>query len=264
MFVTTPSGESLIDRVLFLGRFVNFHTCRLSVEPRYVVINHFVTVAYVVRSLIPTSQVTGAADVSASLTWTSNDNDMRTRMQLVLQRLGSDKTKTATGDEPSGDIQTYVFTREATAFLTTHDHDLDVIRPATFDEASARMQEAKTRLAKTRTVVQGSVDQLPQSDWECPPPPRPRRPAGTCAQRSTMSGETSASRSHPGSPICINTPTTAKPYAMRRKSCVPLPGRAPPTRRNDHRNVGWRATSSLQCRTLTPASLLSPLTQCAA
>ena len=90
--------------------------------------------------LIPTSQVTGAAGVSAPLTvllvpltWTSDDSNMRTHMQLVTQRLSSDKTRTATNGESGADVQTYVFTREASAFLTTHDGDLDaVVRPATF------------------------------------------------------------------------------------------------------------------------------------
>ena len=84
--------------------------------------------------LIPTSQVTGAAGVSAPLTWTSDDSNMRTHMQLVTQRLSSDKTRTAANGESGADVQTYVFTREASAFLTTHDGDLDaVVRPATFD-----------------------------------------------------------------------------------------------------------------------------------
>ena len=126
---------------------------------------------YLDSILIPTSQVTGAADVSAPLTWTSGDSSMRTHMQLVLQRLGSDKTRTTANEESDADVQTYVFTREATAFLTTHDDDLDVVRPATLDEASSRIQEANIRLRKKRAALQDSVDERPQSDWECPPSP---------------------------------------------------------------------------------------------
>ena len=132
---------------------------------------------YLDSILIPTSQVTGAADVSAPLTWTSGDSSMRTHMQLVLQRLGSDKTRTTANGESDADLQTYVFTREATAFLTTHDDDLDVVRPATFDEASFRIQEASIRLRKTRAALQGSIDERPQSDWEWSPSPT----AQTCA-----------------------------------------------------------------------------------
>ena len=73
---------------------------------------------------------------------------MRTHMQLVLQRLGSDKTRTTANEESDADVKTYVFTREATAFLTTHDDDLDGVRPATLDEASSRIQEANIRLQK--------------------------------------------------------------------------------------------------------------------
>ena len=96
---------------------------------------------------------------------------MRTHMQLVPQRLGSDKTRTAVNGESDTEVRTYVYTREATAFLTTHDGDLAVIRPATFDKAPSRIQEANTRLRKTRAALQGSVKKLPQSDRECPPSP---------------------------------------------------------------------------------------------
>ena len=126
---------------------------------------------YLDTILIPTSQATGAAGVSAPLTWTSDDSNMRTHMQLVLQRLSSDKTRTTANGESDADVQTYVFTREATAFLTTHDDDLDVVRPATFDEAASRIQEANIRLRKTRGALQGSVDEQPQSDWEWSPSP---------------------------------------------------------------------------------------------
>ena len=37
---------------------------------------------YLDSILIPTSQVTGAADVSAPVTWTSDDSNMRAHMQL--------------------------------------------------------------------------------------------------------------------------------------------------------------------------------------
>ena len=72
--------------------------------------------------LIPTSQVTGAADVSAPVTWTSDDSNMRTHMQLVTQRLSSDKTRTA----KNGGLRLLCakhtsFTREASASLTTYD-----------------------------------------------------------------------------------------------------------------------------------------------
>ena len=122
--------------------------------------------------LIPTSQVTGAADVSAPLTWTSDDSNMQTHMQLVTQRLSNDKTRTVTNGESDADVQTYVFTREAPAFLTTtHDDDLGVVRPATFEEAASRIQEANIRLRKTRGALQGSIDEQPQSDWEWSPSP---------------------------------------------------------------------------------------------
>ena len=127
--------------------------------------------------LIPTSQVTGAADVSAPLTWTSDDSNMRTHMQLVTQRLSSDKTRTAKNGDSDSDVQTYVFTREASAFLTTYDGDWDVVRPATFDEAASRIQEANIRLRKARGALQGSIDEQPKSDWEWSPYPT----AQTCA-----------------------------------------------------------------------------------
>ena len=126
---------------------------------------------YLDAILIPTSQVTGAADVSAPLTWTSDDSNMRTHMQLVTQRLSSDKTRTTTNDESDADVQTYVFTREAMAFLTTHDDDLNVVRPATFEEAASRIKETNIRLRKARGALQGSIDEQPQSDWEWSPSP---------------------------------------------------------------------------------------------
>ena len=45
---------------------------------------------------IPTSQVTGAADVVAPLTWTCSDADLHRHMRLVLEQLCSDKTQDMT------------------------------------------------------------------------------------------------------------------------------------------------------------------------
>ena len=54
---------------------------------------------YLDTILIPISQATGAAGVSAPLTWTSDDSNMRTHMQLVLQRLSLSSDKTRTTDD---------------------------------------------------------------------------------------------------------------------------------------------------------------------
>ena len=102
-------------------------------------------------------------------------------MQLVTQRLSSDKTRTSANDESGADVQTYVFTREASAFLTTYDDDLGVVRPAAFEEAASRVQETNLRLRKTRGALQGSIDEQPQSDWEWPPSLTAQTRANMCA-----------------------------------------------------------------------------------
>ena len=176
--------------------------------------------------LIPTSQVTGAADVSAPLTWTSDDSNMRTHMQLVTQRLSSDKTRTAKNGDSDSDVQTYVFTREASAFLTTYDDDWDVVRPATFEEAASRIQEANIRLRKARGALQGSIDEQPKSDWEWSPYPT----AQTCANMRAIVQHahvtTSVSLFLLEWPLCMNVYTTTRLYAAQRESCAPHQGQA--------------------------------------
>ena len=111
---------------------------------------------------IPTSQVTGAADVAAPLTWACSDADLHWHMRLVLEQLCGDKTRTA--DDAGHGAETFVFTRESTTALMHMEQtgpSAGTVRPATMAEAADRLRLMRERFGHIKQGLTVSMER----DW---------------------------------------------------------------------------------------------------